>query len=80
MYRSPACVSGPFGPHTAGTDIQTPVISLVGVPPIEKLNRSVSIPSRGGDFDTGGLDERLREENSEKVAGTRIMKRIETTK
>lgn len=80
MYLSPACVSAPVDPHTVDTDTQTLLISLVNVPPIKTLRQSVSVPAGRGDFDPSDSDEPLKEDTSENVAGTRMMKRTETTK
>ena len=79
MNRSPACVSALVDPHTVYTDTRALVVLLFNTPPMRKLRQAVSAASNGGEFGASDLDEPL-EDSSEYVEGTRMIKRMETTK
>ena len=79
MNRSPACVSALVDPYTVYTDSRALSVVLFNAPPMRRLRQTVSAASKGGELDASDLDKPL-EDSSEYVEGTRMMKRMETTK
>jgi hypothetical protein len=47
---------------------------------VASVNFRGRVPPRGGELGLSDVDEPLKEESSEYVEGTRMMKRMETTK